>query len=173
MARHRVAQPPELRAEGFTVDEETARAAAELEKWTTRKPKKKNGFSDAQLRKADRELEDILESRDWSTATAKHFLALFCRLYAQVYGVAPIMATNERLQAVQRLGGFLKNRFDSDPTALAFYFRWVWKEEARKESWCKEQGIQRSGSLGWRVMITNELLSKYLVVRMREKGNGK
>lgn len=169
MARHRVL--PGNPAAGFVVDAAIAKAAQQLASWTASRPpakaKSRRSFSDAQMRKADDQLEDMLNSGDWTAAEPRHFLALYIKLYSRVYGVAPIFTTNERYFAICLAGNCMKSHFDDDPTEFALFMRSTWKREEGKERWCREKSIQRNRSIGWRLMFSSALLNEYLIERAR------
>lgn len=122
----------------------------------------------SQFGRARVEVEEMIESDDWSGATARHLVALYDVMHTEVYGVEPSeLGPAERYNAAMMAGNLTKREFSGDFTQAVEFMRWAWAREADNEKWRRENGRTNARRIGARLMFGGSLLTDYRVYLAR------
>jgi len=127
-------------------------------------------FTDAKLRIAAAEVEEMIRTRDFTKARPRHFVAMHGVLHARVYGLGPTDPASTRLRAAASITRLLKVHFDEDPVKLAAFVRWVWVREAGREKARRSTGDCSGGRIGLGLQFSSAMVDDYRVDTMRRGG---
>lgn len=137
--------------------------ASRVEAWVqpAKKRAKSVGISDRVMERLAEEVSKMVLSGDWSTATPRHFVALYVWLHREVYGIDDAGLTLKvRVTAAILSAKMLRDFFAEDQGAMAAYLRWAWRREHSREKWRREN--RRSGGvLTWYALFSGKLLTDY------------
>jgi hypothetical protein len=133
-----------------------------------------SAFTDAKLRKAVVEVEEMIRVRDFTAARPRHFVALHGVLHARVYGVGPTDPPVSRMRAALQVSRLLKVHFDDDPAKLAAFVRWSWIREAGNEKFRRSKGDHTAGRrMGLGLQYSSHMVDDYRVDIMRRGAGGR
>jgi len=136
---------------------------AEQEAKLARKKARSKTISASVFNRARVEAEEMMRSRDWKNATARHLVALYDLMHEKVYGVEAIeLGPSERHKAALMAGNAIKRFFNGDVEACVEFLRWVWTREMGREKWRRENG-QSGQRIGIRLMFSGSLVTDYRV----------
>lgn len=108
-----------------------------------------------------REVDEMMNSGDWSDASPAVFVALYALLHERVYDVEPAELTpKERLHAAGAAARLLLHTFGGDKSKLAEFMRWTWMREAKTEKW-RRDNIQPGRRIGWRLQFGQALVTDW------------
>jgi hypothetical protein len=119
------------------------------------------------------ELEGMIKSGGWEEARPKHFVELFMRMHARVYGVEAIeMARGWKVRtaAASMAARLMRDHFGGDPSALATFVRWVWREQDRAEQRRRDGTLAGDFRISWRYQWSPGLVTSYRRALLLEKG---
>lgn len=151
-------------------DDDARESAKQLAAWAYKGPKrpKTQTISDSAFEKATREMSRMAASTDWSSATARHLVALYAFLHEKVYGVAPAELTSrERFFAAGAANRMLATHFDGDQGAMVAFVRWTWMRELKTEAWRRSNNRTEGRRIGWRLQFNGSLVTDYHVEQKR------
>lgn len=121
--------------------------------------KKSIGISPGVARKLMADVEQFIEDGDFSTATPRHWVALFCWIHEAVYSVSCV--DEMRAEWIAAAGAALRTlraEFDGDADTMLTFLRWVARREEGREAWRRSNSGQ-GYRLGWRdVWLRRRLL---------------
>ncbi len=131
--------------------------------------KRTKTINNSTFKRVCEETTEFVKSRDWSTATARHFVALYSLLHFRVYGVECLeLGPTDRLRAAGAAGRMLKAHFDNDAEEMAAFMHWVWTREQAREQWRRENGGE-GGRIGWLFQFNGKMLTDYKLAQARAK----
>lgn len=109
------------------------------------------------------EMEAYAESGEWEGATGGHLVALYDKFHSTVYGVASDLDRKGWMYATSAADRMVLRDFEASPANAVRFMRWLWKEEARREEWRREN--HRDGRrIGWRLQFCfGTLIADYRV----------
>lgn len=107
----------------------------------------------------------IKDDKAWDEFTPKNFVALYCLLHGNVYGVIPEEVRDSFSLAVGAAMRQLKNEFSGDKLRMVEFMRWTWAREKKRNATRSEDNDFR---IGWRLQFGRTLLSDYRVARARK-----
>lgn len=155
--------PTRTRAKPSALSPEMQRLVAEGEAKAARKRARSKTISASVFNRARLEAEEMVRTREWSGATARHLVALYDLMHEKVYGVEALeLGPSERHKAALIAGNMIKRYFNGDVEACVEFLRWVWTREMGREKWRREN--QQSGQrIGIRLMFSGSLVTDYRV----------
>lgn len=143
---------------------------ADRERKTERRKAKPKTLAASQFGRARTEVEAMIESDDWSGATARHLVALYDVMHTEVYGVeCAELGPAERYNATMMAANLTKREFSGDYTKAVEFMRWAWAREADSEKWRRENGRTHARRIGARLMFGGSLLTDYRVYLARTR----
>lgn len=177
--RARVVPPPDL----FDMPEEPksgprlSAAAEAMARWVQPKidaiaTRKARPFraTPAAMARARAEMDLLSESGDWSGARPAHLVALYGWMHRAVYGVEAAELDGKAFaQATAMAGRFIEREFAGKPAAAVEFIGWVWKREAEREKFRRENG-REGGRIGWRLQFGPHMLTDYRLSLARRSG---
>jgi hypothetical protein len=132
-----------------------------------RRKKKPKTIAASVFNRALVEVDEMIRTGDWASATARHLVALYDRMHAKCYGVeVEELGSSERYTAALLAGNMVKNKFDGDVVACVSYMRWAWTREISRERWRRENK-QPGGRIGVRLMFSGALLTDFRLAQQR------
>jgi len=120
--------------------------ANELSEWAAPKTKKRRaGIWNRVVVRV--ELEEMIATNNFVVAHPKHFVELYGRMHAKVYGVEDLETEVNRkaMLAAAMCKRALVKYFNNDPRQMSEFMRWVWTQQHR------EQSRRDPGQVGFRV----------------------
>ena len=145
------------------------RAAETLEEWAGPVTRRRSRNPKSSLVRARAEVAEMNATNDWSTATGKHFVALYEQLHTRIYGAPPA-----ELEAVGFFGAvssadkMLRDEFEGDPQRMIDFMRWVWVRERESEKRRAANGTD-GRRLTWRLQFAGRhVLTDYRVALARK-----
>lgn len=114
------------------------------------------------------ELDSMLSSGEWGEARPVHLVELYCMLHERVYGVEALDLRGQlnRQAAARMVLTMLQRDFDSVVADVVEFMRWSWQREEAREEWRRRNNTGRR-RLTWRMQFGGELLTEYLMQRVR------
>ncbi len=136
------------------------------------KPSKTSGGSKAARQRANEQADQMRESSDWSRATPKNIVALYCWCHEHVYGVRPGELNNAKswLAACAMAKRLATNEFDGDLTKLVGFLRWTWAREKRTEKWRRSHLDGGGRRMRWRLQFSRDLVTDFRIFLRRNTG---
>lgn len=128
-----------------------------------KKTKRNDGIAASRVEKATNQLDQFMKTGDWSQAKSLHFVALYSYLHERVYGLKPILSSQDRKLAMFAASHALKAHFNTDPGALADFMLWSWRREYNTVKWRKANNRQSTFRIGWRYMFGGSMITDYLL----------
>lgn len=133
-----------------------------------RKKSRSKTIAASQFGRTRVEVETMIDLDDWSGATARHLVALYDIMHAEVYGVACAeLGPAERYNATMMAANLTKREFSGDYTKAVEFMRWAWAREAETEKWRRDHGKTHARRIGARLMFGGSLLTDYRVFLAR------
>lgn len=128
-----------------------------------RKKARSKTISASVFNRARLEAKEMMRTREWKDATARHLVALYDLMHEKVYGVEALeLGPSERHKAALIAGNMIKRYFDGDVVACVEFLRWVWTREIAREKWRRDNRV--SGQrIGIRLMFSGSLVTDYRV----------
>ena len=138
--------------------------------WAKQLPRKQRPPTNGglQRKKVVDELSAMLESDEWGQARPVHLVELYCLLHENVYGVEALDLRGQlnRQACARMVLTMLRRDFDDEVPALVDYMRWSWQREESREEWRRRNNTGRR-RLTWRIQFGGELLTEFLMQRVR------
>lgn len=129
----------------------------------------KRRISTTSMRAALVRVEEMIAADDYTGATPIHFVAMFAKGHSLVYGVpAAELGPEQRTIAIMKVARFLRGECGGDVTKAAAFVRWVWRREAEREKWRRENN-KPGGTLGWGLAFSAEFATQWRVDMERMK----
>lgn len=122
------------------------------------------------------EVEQMRRTREWSRATARHFVELYCWCHLHVYGLEPAelrgtgkSSVNARKGAISAAKKLMADEFER-PSQMAAYIDWVFKREIEREKWRKENNRTDAGRLSWQTLFAGRaVVTDYRATLLRKR----
>lgn len=108
---------------------------------------------------------ELKDAKAWNEFEPKNFVALYCMLHGNVYGVIPEEVRDVFTLVVNAAKKQLKDEFSGDNKRMVEFMRWVWAREKKRNATRSEDNDFR---IGWRLQFGRTLLSDYRVARARK-----
>ena len=141
---------------------------SQVEQRLERRARRSKSIGASVFNRALAEVDSMIESGDWSEATARHLVALYDRMHEKCYGVEAIeLGPSERYNATMMAANMLRHKFNGDMSEAIAFMRHTWTEEIRKEKWCRENGRERNFRIGVRLMFGGQLVTDYRLALAR------
>lgn len=157
-----------------TTKSERERLDAEAVALWAGEPKTKNGKRRSMWNEeaAREDVRAMIDSEDWGLARPQHFVELYARLHAEVYGTPPLeLATKtQKLAAASLAARVMKQLFAGDPRAVVDFIRWVWRRQSQEEK--KRRAGLKDGDfrVTWRYQFSAKLVTDYRRDQLTAKG---
>lgn len=163
-SKTRVPPPPESDASpefNALIEEVSARQA--------RRAKKSKTIGASVFNRARHDVQQMIESGDWSQCGARHLVALYDLMHQKCYGIEPLeLGSTERYNAAMMAANLVKRMFDGDYVDAVNYMRHVWTKEISTEKWRRENG-REGRRIGTRLMFGGALVTDYRLSLARKR----
>lgn len=140
-----------------------------MDEWVARAPKRRKGLRSAGRSEVDISLEEVdamRESKDWSAARPRHFVALYFRLHQHVYKVDPVELRGKVWTAACLMASrLLEREFSGDLERMVSFIAWAWSRERKAHA--KSNGDRRR--LGWKLAFSPMLVTDYRVIAVSQR----
>jgi len=134
----------------------------DVTKRVERRKGKPRTIAAAQFDRARVEVQEMMDSGNWSGCGARHLVAIYDMMHLKCYGVSPVeLGPSERFNAAMMAANLVKREFSGDYNRAVQYMRWAWTREMRTEKWRREQGRDEARRIGTRLMFAGALLTDY------------
>ena len=149
--------------------EETRVSSEELQAWSARSTKKREGVTNSRWAKVREGAAKRAASGEWDGASPMEMVAAYALLHEHVYGVAPgELDPKSRMYAAGAAARMLTGEFGGEPAEMAEFLRWTWDREAKREKDRRHNG-RDGGRIGWRLQFGGAILTDYRVSRNRRR----
>lgn len=118
------------------------------------------------------EARSMLARRNFGCLTTNHLVALYRLCHLEVYGVDASELEDGRAWALAAIEAarLCGREFGGKPEAAVTFVRWVWRREAEREAWRRENG-KSGGRIGWKFQFGPVLITDWKIdVARLEKG---
>lgn len=143
-----------------------------LDEWASRAPRRKKGLRSAGKQDVDQSLAEVdrmVASKDWSAARPRHFVALYFKMHAHVYGTEPAELRGKTWTAACLMAARLFEReLGSDVDRFVNFLAWTWKREKRAHA----RGSDDRRRMGWRLQFSPALVTDYRVFLAQDRRAG-
>lgn len=164
---------PRIRLVDAIAKERRENAAALVAAIARKGPKKVRTRAPAKLAA---ELDEMVQTGDWSKVEPAHIVEFYAFCHRQVYGARPPeldrsgkIGDRERMGAISSVKKLVADCFEGDHVAAALFVRWAWKREDEREKWARSKKVERS-RLTWRALFAGRgIYGDYLVACHRQK----
>ena len=114
------------------------------------KKKPSRTIAAAQFNRSRVEVEEMMQTGDWSSAQPRHLVALYAIMHARIYGVEPAeLGPRDCYNAATRAAALVKREFAGDCVAAVEYMRWAWDREEGRVIWREKNGRTPSRISVW------------------------
>jgi hypothetical protein len=115
-----------------------------------------------------RDVDGMIQTGDWTGASARHLVALYAACHKRVYRVdAAELGPSQRLHATGMAMRMLDREFDGKIVAMVEFIRWTWIREEGREDWRKKNNID-GGRVGWKLQFNGAILTDWRRVNVRQ-----
>lgn len=152
-------------------EKEIERAALEVEGSCASLARRARGITGKSVVAAQHAMTKFRESKDWSKATAIHWVALWFWCYDATYGAPPSMAVADWKVAACLAAKQHKSHFGEDWRQALDYMRWAWSREERNIEW-RQAHEKEITPLGYRQMFGGKFADVWRVNKQRPPKKG-
>lgn len=160
----KVPPPPESDASpefAALIEEQSAKEA--------RRKSKSKTIAASAFNRARVDVQEMIDSGDWTQCGARHLVALYDLMHLKCYGVEALeLGAAERYNAAMMAANLVKRQFDGDYVEAVEFMRFVWTKEISTEKWRRENG-REGRRIGIRLMFGGSLVTDYRVALARKR----